>query len=143
MVPDSERASRHLPYSFWHWNKAKGTLLYIYWSCPLIASIWHSIQQLMGHVFEISIPMSPKLFFAGPFPTEKFKPYKKLLCYILMTAHCLIALHWKQRSPLTSVALYDRIRDVELIEKMTARIQDRLEVHNRVWELWHLQEDPP
>lgn len=67
------------------------------------------------------------------------KPYMNLLRHILTSAR-LIALNWEKRSPPSSDALYARIKDVE---KITARIQDRMEAHNHVWEFWHLQEDPP
>lgn len=29
------------------------------------------------------------------------------------------------------------------MERLTARILDRLEAHNHGWELWHFQEGPP
>lgn len=53
------------------------------------------------------------------------------------------ALRWKKQTPPTPTDLYTRIKDIELMEKMTARLQDRLETHDKVWEDWHRREDPP
>ena len=55
----------------------------------------------------------------------------------------MIALNWKKPMPPTQEALYVRVKDVELMEKMTARIRDKLEDHDLVWERWHVREDPP
>lgn len=98
---------------------------------------------VIGSPFRGIYPYDTKIFLLGLSQLKIPKFYRKLLLHILMVAQCLIALNWKQRSLPSLEALYARIKDVELMEKMTARLQDRMEAHNRVWELWHLQEDPP
>lgn len=40
-------------------------------------------------------------------------------------------------------ALYSRVKDVELMERVTARIRDRIDDHNGIWREWHRQEDSP
>lgn len=127
----------------WRCQKERGTLLHIYWSCPLIAPYWTEVHQLLTGLLEVQVPMTPKLFLLGVLQPKIPKAYKKLIRHILTAARCLIALNWKKTSPPTPEALYARIKDVESMEKMTARIQDRLEAHNKVWELWHRWEDPP
>ena len=84
----------------------------------------------------------PQILSVGPVTLRISKPYKKLTHHILTAARGLIALNWKNRSPPTPEALYARIKDVELMERMIARIQDRLEAHDVVWEPWRLREDP-
>lgn len=49
----------------------------------------------------------------------------------------------KKTKPPTSTVLYARIKDIELMEKLTARLYNKPESHNHVWELWHLKEDLP
>lgn len=70
--------------------------------------------------------MTPKVSLLGLSPLKIAKPYKKLLRHILTAARCLVALNWKRCSPPSPDALYARVKDVEIMEKMTARIWDRL-----------------
>lgn len=127
----------------WRCQGRKGTLIHIYWECPLITPFWDKVQLLLSHLLEMQVQASPKFFLLGLSPLKLRKPYKKLVRHILTAARCLVALNWKRRSPPSPEDLYSRIKDIELMEKMTARMQDRLEAHNGVWELWHLREDPP
>lgn len=127
----------------WRCQGARGTLIHIYWECPLIAPFWDKVQHLLSHLLELQVRASPKFFLLGLSPLKLRTPYKKLVRHILTAARCLVALNWKCRSPPSPEDLYSRIKDVELMERMTARMQDRLEAHNGVWELWHLREDPP
>ena len=127
----------------WRCNQARGTLFHIYWTCPLIVQFWTRVQELLTRLVEAPIPLSPKLFLLGLSQPRIAKPYKKLLRHITTAARCLIALYWKKPMPPPQEALYARVKDVELMEKMTARIRDRLEDHDLVWERWHAEEDPP
>lgn len=127
----------------WRCQGAKGTFMHIYWNCPILTPYWEMVQRLLSHLLEMQVQASPKFFPLGLSPLKLCTPYKKLLRHVLTAARCLIALNWKRHTPPSAEDLYSRIKDVELMEKMTDRIRDRLEAHNRVWELWHLWEDPP
>lgn len=127
----------------WRCQGDKGTLFHIYWSCPLITPFWNMVQQLLTRLLETPVPMTPKFFLVGLSQLKTATPYKKLARHILTAACCLVALNWKKLSPPTPEALYARIKDVELMEKMTDRMQDRLDAHDKVCELWQLREDPP
>lgn len=88
--------------------------------------------------------MTLESFLLGLSPEKILKVCGKLLRHVLTAERFLIALSWKRRSPPSPQAIYARIKDVELMERMTAKLQDRMEVHNHVWiKLQHLQEDPP
>lgn len=54
-----------------------------------------------------------------------------------------MALHWKNRHPPTLSDFYARIKDVELIESMSARLEDRMARHTAIWEGWYLRVEPP
>ena len=101
------------------------------------------MQQLLTRLFEAPIPWTPKLFLFGLSQPKLPKPYKKLLRHVLTAARCLIALHWKRTAPPSQEALYTRVKDIEIMEKMTARLRDRFDDHDSVWERWRSREDPP
>ena len=124
-------------------NQARGTLFHIYWTCPLAVPFWNMTRELLSRLFEAPIPFSPKFFLLGLSQLQLAKPYKKLLRHILTAARCLIALHWKKPLPPSQEALYARVKDVELMEKLTARIRDKLDDHDAVGERWHFLEDLP
>lgn len=127
----------------WRCQGDRGTLYHIYWSCPKIGPFWTEAQSLLTRLLGVQVPRTPKLFLLGVSGLQIPKHSKKLLRHILTAARCLIALYWKRRDLPTQTDLYTRIKDIELMEKMTARLQDRLETHDKVWEDWHRREDPP
>ena len=121
----------------WRCQQDKGMLIHVYWSCPMIVPFWNSVQQLLGRLLDKTLPLTPKVYLLGLPPPNTPAPYRKLTRHILTAARCLVTLHWKRSVPPPPEALYARIKDVELMEKMTARMLDRLEAHDKVWELWH------
>lgn len=71
-------------------------------------------------------------------PMRLAKLYKKLLHHVLMYSQrqdVSYLLAEKNTKPPYSTALYARIKDIELMEKLTAKLYDKLESHNHVWEL--------
>lgn len=127
----------------WRCLKDRGTFYHIYWSCPKIVPFWTETQLLLNRLLGAQVPRTPKLFLLGVSGLRISRHCRKLLGHVLTAARCLVALHWKRQAPPTQADLYTRIKDIELMEKMTARLQNRLEVHDRVWEDWHRREDPP
>lgn len=127
----------------WRCYRDKGTLYHIYWSCPKIVPFWTEVQSLLTRLLGVQVPWSPKLFLFGVSGLNIPRHSRKLMGHIITAARCLVALRWKKQTPPTQSDLYTRIKDVELMEKMTARIQDRLEIHDKVWEDWQRREDPP
>lgn len=83
----------------WRCQKDRGTLLHIYWSCPLITPFWNMVQQLLACLLELHIPMAPKFFLLGVLQLKIPTPYKKLTRHILTAARCLIALLLKPYTP--------------------------------------------
>lgn len=127
----------------WRCQGDRGTLYHIYWTCPKIVPFWTETQLLLTRLLGVQVPRTPKSFLLGVSVLQIPKHSKKLLRHVLTAARCLIALYWKRRDPPTQTDLYTRIKGIELMEKMTARLQDRLEAHDKVWEEWNRQEDPP
>lgn len=53
--------------------------------------------------------------------------------------------HYNGRNdtPPTLSNLYARIKDVEIMESMSARLEDRMARHTAIWESWYLRVEPP
>lgn len=126
----------------WRCYNDRGTLFHIYWTCPLIAPYWEMVHSLLGSILDAGVPFDPKVFLLGLPPTSLLKRSKKLLSHILTAARCLVALKWKQREPPSISELHSRIRDVKRMEYLTASLNNDLEKHNQIWELWVLFENP-
>lgn len=61
---------------------------------------------------------------------------------MLTAAQCLFALKWKKQEPPSLLDLHSRTWDVKQMENLTASLNDSLDTHKRIWELWDLLEAP-
>lgn len=126
----------------WRCCKEVGTLYHTYWTCPLIVPYWRTVHSLVHSIFGSWVPFDPKMFLLGLPPPSFSQSSKKLLAQVLTAGRCLIALKWKRREPPSLFELHSRIRDVKRMEYLTASLNNTLDTHNQVWELWDMLEAP-
>lgn len=134
LLPDNqERSLLALPMSLWHF-------ICIFQSCPRIEPYWKMVHNLLQTLFDSGFPFTPKLFLLGLPSSKLSKLQKKLLRHVIMAARCPVALNWKKREPPSQATLYVRIKDVELMELLMARLNNTVQKHSAIWEVWHLHD---
>lgn len=106
-VHDCSSPIGHIPLSF-RWLLAPPS--HIYWQSPLLQPYWRSVQDLIQRLFDLDIPLSPKIFLLGLLPPSLSRLAKKLTHSLTTAAWCLVALHWKQQVPPSSIELYAGIK---------------------------------
>lgn len=99
----------------WRCGGDRGTILHIFWDCPLLEQYWKIIQQTIQNFTERPILSDPGFFLlhATDMLSKKYK--KSLLKHLLDAAKSCIPLLWKS---IKAPAIGMWIRKVEDIRKM-------------------------
>ena len=76
---------------------SKGTLFHCMWECKEIATFWCEISQIIHKMLDVKIPLDPKLFILGLYPSTPVitKNKMNLINMCLLQAKRSIALSWK------------------------------------------------
>lgn len=79
----------------WRCMKDKGSLLHIWWQCPLIANYWNEILDLIKLITETTQPLDAAccLMHISNWPLKKYK--RSLTRHLLNAANSLIPIYWK------------------------------------------------
>lgn len=120
----------------WRCGKHRGTQFNLFWERPGIQTYW--INNLLYDVLGIRFPLEPQLFLLNVTDCAVPKFVMKLLLHILTAARCLIALFWMRSMPSASLDLLTRIKDIRIVEYMTAISYNRADLFHKIWAPWDL-----
>lgn len=120
----------------WRGCDQKGTLLHVWWECPVIRSFWMEVQTTIKNALQIEIPFSPEHFLLH-LPTLPLSHYKKsALPHLLNAAKRLIPLYWKRPQVPTLKEWLQKVDDIREAEEWVARCKDRSERFDGIWAQW-------
>ena len=78
----------------WRGCKEKGTLLYCWWECQLVQTLWKRVCKLLRKL-NIELPYDPAISLLGVYPDKAF--IEKYMCIpMFIEAVFTIAKTWKQ-----------------------------------------------
>lgn len=80
-------------------GEEEGSLLHIFWSCPMLKNFWGEVRHIMQEFTEYNIPDDAAFFLLhhSKIPTKTYK--KSLIRHLLNAEKVCIPLYWKQQSP--------------------------------------------
>lgn len=88
----ADRARIYPSTSDWCWRGCgqRGTLLYIWWDCPMVRPYWEDIKSQIKDIMDLDIPLSPihYLLHIPPMPITQYK--KSILPHLLNAAKRLL-----------------------------------------------------
>lgn len=125
-----------IPNQCWRCGRTPGTQFHLFWECPEIRDYWIMVKNLLYDILGIEFPLCPQLFLLNFSDKLIPKLAMKLVIHILTAARCLIALFWKRGSPPSSLDLWTRIKNVRVMESMTALSNNRADQFYKIWEPW-------
>ncbi|KAG9465534.1 hypothetical protein GDO78_018138 [Eleutherodactylus coqui] len=94
-----------------------GSMLHLFWLCPVLRSFWTDTYNLIYKISGIKIPFTPKLTLLLLDPGEIYLPLKKLIGHILLGAKNLIARKWKSTTIPTLTELTQLVSEHSIFEK--------------------------
>lgn len=94
------------------------------------------IQSFVQQVIEVHIPLTPLAYILNATPCKLGLWSSRLLLHILTAAKSLIATFWKLSHIPSLSDLYARIKEIHVMEHLTALLNNRVDQFNSIWSLW-------
>lgn len=107
---------------------------HIFWDCPRILSFWIEIKKEIDTILGIKIALTPSQFLFDLVAEGRYdRDQKHLLHILLMTARKMVTIYWMNPQPPTIVQWKQKLREVYVMEALTAKLQLRSDAFGRRW----------
>lgn len=111
-----------------------GDTTHIFWDCPKIQDFWKNIQKEIKLILGIEFPLEPALYILGIIPDNMTdKNFKYLLRILLLIAKKTITGSWLKPQPPSITEWKNRVKNVFIMEKITARLQLKTNLFDSRW----------
>lgn len=117
----------------WRCNAARGSLLHIWWECPLIQSYWADIHSLITQITTYTPDYTPAqyLLLHTSFPQRVYK--KSLTLHLINAANLCIPVHWRSTSPPSIPEWIRRVDKMADIENLIHQSSDSPSKYKDTW----------
>ena len=107
-----------------------GDHTHIFWDCPKLYQCWRDIQVEI----KLSLGVKPACFILGDTPAViDSQNQKYLLGVMLLIAKQVITVLWRKEMPPNVQQWRERLKNVYLMESITAKLQLRTDAFNIIW----------
>lgn len=111
-----------------------GDHTHVFWDCPKLKFYWEGVRSELAHIFQIYIPWDPLIFVFGALPLNFLnKDEMYLLKVLVLVAKKMITISWYNPLPPTISQWKERIRQVYIMEKITAKLNLTLDLFMKRW----------
>lgn len=124
------------PAAMYCWRRCGmvGDHSHIFWDCPKILSFWLEIKNEIDKIMGINITLTQSQFLFDLAPDGSYnRNQKHLLHILLMTARKMVTVKWMNPQSPTIIEWKQRLKEVYVLESLTARLQLRSDVFGRRW----------
>lgn len=120
----------------WRSCGSMGSLLHIFWSCPLLAPFWDNVRGIITQMLKTLCILGPE-FFLLLLNIESIPiNHRRLVCNILHAARLLIARRWKSGDIPTVTELNNMVSMICTYERTLASYRGSLPLFQRSWHPW-------
>uniref|UniRef100_A0A803K2X3 Reverse transcriptase domain-containing protein n=1 Tax=Xenopus tropicalis TaxID=8364 RepID=A0A803K2X3_XENTR len=123
----------------WRNCGAQGTLIHIFWECPLLQQLWTEIANMINHLLGFSVPKGISTFLLGKPFDKMHKCTQALLNQILTATRLAIASKWKSTVIPTIAEVKQKVNNNRLFESRISFIQNKTANYLRIWSIWELR----
>ena len=111
-----------------------GDFTHIFWDCPKVRVFWGGVKKEIKRILGIDLHLDPTLYILGILPEDLIdRDSGYLLRILLLIAKKMITINWLKPHTPNTMQWTDRIKKVFIMEKITARLQLKLETFERQW----------
>lgn len=111
----------------------RGTLLRLWWECPVICPLWSDIKDQINVVLDVDIPLSP-VHFLLHIRTLLHSHYKQsALPHLLKAAKRLIPIYWKRAQAPNRKEWIRKVNEIMEAVEWVATCKDRWERFSSIW----------
>lgn len=118
------------------WRKCGkiGDHTHIFWDCPKIQEFWKCVKKEINKILEVEIPLDPVVCLLGALSKKMYNEEERyVLRILLLIAKKMITVHWKEEQPPNLAQWTQRLKQVYIMEKMTACLQMKMDIFLQRW----------
>lgn len=122
----------------WRCQNDRGTILHIFWTCPLLERFWRTVQNTIQKFTDRQIANDPAFFLLHAAHSSS-KVYKKsLIRHLLDAAKACIPLMWKSTQPPSVGTWVRKVEDIKTMEDLILTARHQNELFSRTWTRWNM-----
>lgn len=116
-------------------NEARGTMYHCIWECVKVKSFWRDIFNMIDQITAKKLPLDPKLFFLGIYPTIPHLQSKesRFVDMCILQAKRIISLNWKDVDAARIGRWMKEMASNMTLEKITYIIRRKQHVLDNIW----------
>ena len=113
----------------------EGTLYHCLWDCPKIREFWEEVIKQVSNISLTRLPVCPKLFIFGLFPTDLIlsSAKKKMIYMCSLQAKHSIAISWKSMEAPSANVWFRSLSNTLAMEKLTYAKRGKLQSFYKIW----------
>ncbi len=116
-------------------NEARGTMYHCIWECVKVKSFWQGILNMIDQILDKKLPLDPKLFILGTYPTipQLQSKESRFVDMCILQAKRTISLNWKN---VDGPRIGRWIKEMALnrtMEKLTYIMKRKQHVFDDIW----------
>lgn len=131
------------PDQCWRGCSHKGTLLHIWWDCPVIRLYWEDIKSQIKEIMGIDIPLSPVHFLLHIPPTPMSQYKKSVLPHLLNADKRLLPIFWRHPQTPNREEWHHRVGDIREAEDWIATCRGVRDRFTATWQPWTVYVSDP
>lgn len=120
----------------WRMCGGRGTLLHVFWSCPLLRQFWDMVLSLISDLVGKPCPRRPEFAMLLVGIDAIASSHRIVTCNVLHAARLAIARHWKSTDIPSTIELNTIISNVCLHERTLAWHRGTHKKFERHWSSW-------
>ena len=111
-----------------------GDHTHVFWDCPKIRTFWKNIKEELEKILDKDLPLEPLFFLLDVFPDHLYTADQCYLLHVLlMIARKIITINWLKPNPPTIAQWLQKVKNVYIMEHMTAQLQLKGRTFKRRW----------
>lgn len=111
-----------------------GDHTHIFWDCPVILDYWKKINEEIEIILKREVPSNTLFYLLGIIPANSFGADQRyILRILLLVAKKIVTLNWKNVKSPTVSEWKQKLKQVYIMERMTASLQMKMDIFNQRW----------
>ncbi len=120
----------------WRQCGKTGDHTHIFWDCSVILEYWENIKKEIEKIVKREVPSNVSFFLLGVISVEVFNADQRyILRVLLLIAKKTITANWKSVKSPTVTEWKQRLKQMYMMEKMTASLQLKTDLFNQRWHM--------
>lgn len=118
----------------WRCNREEGSMLHVWWSCPLIQSFWKSVHKTIILVTSENLSFDPAQYLLHFNSLHRKHYLKSLPMFMVNAARHFIPYHWRSKNIPTKAEWFRGINNIE--KKLISISQEKISKYSATWHKW-------